>query len=128
MLPHPLTNLEISKYYKKEPKLNGVYSRNSFPEKQDGGYVINFDELESLGTQWIALYVNGDNTSAICDATYFDTFWDEHIPKEMKNNHRKQKYKKIYRTQAYISIMGGYICIGFVERQMLVRLYKFIFS
>ena len=128
MSPHPLTNFEMSKYYQKEPKLNGVYSRNNFPEKQDGAYVIKFDELESLGTQWIALYVNGDNKSAFCDATYFDTFWDEHIPKEMKNNHRKQKYKKIYRTQAYISIMGGYICIGFVERQMLVRLYKFIFS
>ena len=47
----------------------------------------------------------------------------------MKNNHRKHKHhKKNYRIQAYISIMGGYICIGFVERQMLVRLYKFIFS
>ena len=60
MLPHPLTNFEISKCHQKEPKLNGVYSRNNFPKKQDGAYVINFDELESLGTYWIALYVNGD--------------------------------------------------------------------
>ena len=74
MSPHPLTNFEMSKYYQKEPKLNGVYSRNNFLEKQDGAYVIKFDELESLGTQWIDLCVNGDNTSAICDATYFDTF------------------------------------------------------
>ena len=29
LLPfHPLTNIEISEYYKNEPKFNGVYSRN----------------------------------------------------------------------------------------------------
>ena len=74
MSPHPLTNFEISKCHQKEPKLNGVYSRNNFPKKQDGAYVINFDELESLGTQWIALYHNGNNKSAFYDATYFDSF------------------------------------------------------
>ena len=74
MSPHPLTNFEISKYYQKEPKLNGAHSRNNFPKKQDGAYVINFDEVESLGAQWIALYVNGDTKSAFHDATYFDTF------------------------------------------------------
>ena len=29
MLPHPLTNFEIQKYYQNEPKLNGLYSRNN---------------------------------------------------------------------------------------------------
>ena len=29
LLPfHPLTNIEISEYYKNEPRFNGVYSRN----------------------------------------------------------------------------------------------------
>ena len=28
MPPHPLTNCEIQKYYQKEPKFNGVYSRD----------------------------------------------------------------------------------------------------
>ena len=28
MPPHPLTNFEIQKYYKNEPKFNGVFSRN----------------------------------------------------------------------------------------------------
>ena len=74
MSPHPLTNFETSKYHQKEPKLNRVYSRKNFAKKQDGAYVINFDELESLGTYWIALYVNGDNKSAFYDATYFDAF------------------------------------------------------
>ena len=30
MLPHPLTNFEIQKYFQKEPKFNGVYLRNNF--------------------------------------------------------------------------------------------------
>ena len=27
MLPHPLTNFEIQKYYKNEPRFNGAFSR-----------------------------------------------------------------------------------------------------
>ena len=37
MLPHPLTNFEIQKYYLREPKLNGVYLSNSLPKIKDGG-------------------------------------------------------------------------------------------
>ena len=33
MLPHPLTNFEIQKYYQSKPKFNGVYSRNNLPKK-----------------------------------------------------------------------------------------------
>ena len=33
MLPHPLTSLEIQKYYQNEPKFNGVFSRNNLPKK-----------------------------------------------------------------------------------------------
>ena len=29
MLPHPLTNFEIPRYYQNEPRFNGVYSRNN---------------------------------------------------------------------------------------------------
>ena len=29
---HPLTNFEISEYYKNEPKFNGVYSRDNLPK------------------------------------------------------------------------------------------------
>ena len=43
LLPfHPLTNIEISEYYKNEPRFNGVYSRNNLPNKiKKGAYVIN---------------------------------------------------------------------------------------
>ena len=33
MLPHSLTSFEIKKYYKNEPKFNGVFSKNNLPKK-----------------------------------------------------------------------------------------------
>ena len=32
MLPHPLTNFKIRKYYENEPRFNGVYSRDNLPK------------------------------------------------------------------------------------------------
>ena len=55
MLPHPLTNFEIRKYYQNEPKFNSVYSRNNLSKTKDGVYIINLDGYESIGTNWIAL-------------------------------------------------------------------------
>ena len=53
MLPHPLTNFEIQKYYQNEPRFNGVYSRDNLPKKiKDGAYVINLNKtlmLEHIG-------------------------------------------------------------------------------
>ena len=77
MSSHPLTNFEIQKYYQNEPKFNGVYSRNNLPKIKDGAYVINLDEYKSIGTHWIAFYVNAENV------TYFDSFGVDHIPKEI---------------------------------------------
>ena len=74
MLPQPLTNFEIQKYYQNKPKCNGVYSRNNLSEIMDDAYIIN---LESIGAHWIALYVNAKNV------THFDSFGVEHIPKEI---------------------------------------------
>ena len=57
MLPPPLTNFEIQKYYENEPKFNGVFSRDNLPKKiKDGAYVINLDEYADTGTHWIALF------------------------------------------------------------------------
>ena len=57
MLPHPLTNFEIQKYYQNEPGFNGVYSRdNSANKMKDGAYVINLGEYADVGTHWIALF------------------------------------------------------------------------
>ena len=77
--PHPLTNLEIQKYYKNQPRFNGVYSRDNLPKIKDGAYIINLDEYSDIGTHWVALYVQNNNS-----VTYFDSFGVEHIPKEIK--------------------------------------------
>ena len=51
MPPHSLTNFQIQKNYKNEPRFNGVFSRNSLPKKvKDGVYVINLDEYADVGT------------------------------------------------------------------------------
>ena len=34
--PPPLTNFEIRKYYKNEPRFNCVFSRNNLPKKNKG--------------------------------------------------------------------------------------------
>ena len=79
---NPLTNFQIQKYYKNEPRFNGAYSRNNLAKRKDGEYVINLNEYESIGTHWIALYVR---TSS--DAIYFDSFGVQHIPKEITIYH-----------------------------------------
>ena len=53
MPPHPLTNFEIQKYYRNEPKFTGVYSRNNLSKIKDRAYIINLDEYKSIGTHWI---------------------------------------------------------------------------
>ena len=77
LLPfHPLTNIEISEYYKNEPRFNGVYSRNNLPKtNKKGAYVINLDE--NTGTHWVALFVKTN------EAIYFDSFGIEDIPIEI---------------------------------------------
>ena len=74
MLPHPLTNFEIQKYYQNEPKFNGVYARSNLLKIKYETYVINLPEYKPIGTHWIALHVNGNN---MID---FDSFGVEHIP------------------------------------------------
>ena len=55
--PHPLTNFEIHKYHKNEPRFNGVFSRNKlFKKIKDGTYIINLDEYANVSTHWIALF------------------------------------------------------------------------
>ena len=46
MLPHPLTYFKMQRTYQNEPKLNGLYSKNSLPKIKDGAYVINLDEIK----------------------------------------------------------------------------------
>ena len=94
MPTHPLTNFEIQKYYQNEPKFNGVYSRNSLSKIKDRAYIKNLDEHESVGTHWIALYLNDNNV------IYFDSSGVEHISKEIRKFiGNKNIITNIYRIQ-----------------------------
>ena len=45
MSPHLLTNFEIQRYYKNQPRFNGVFSRDNLPKRiKDWACVINLDE------------------------------------------------------------------------------------
>ena len=54
MLPHPLTNFKLQKYYQNKSTFNVVYSRNNLSLIKDGAYIITLDEYESVGIYWIA--------------------------------------------------------------------------
>ena len=120
LLPfYPLTNIEISEYYKNEPRFNCVYSRNDLPNKiKKGTYEINLDEYENTGTHWVSLFVKTN------EAIYFDSFGIEHIPKEInkfinndmtKSSSLKSIKSNILRIQSYDSIMRRYFCIEFIN-------------
>ena len=111
MPPHPLTNFEIQKYYKNEPRFNGVFSRNNLPKKiKDEAYVINLDEYADVGTHWIALFCNRS------EIVYFDCFGIEHVPEEIKEFVRnKNIIANIFRIQAKNSVMCRYFCIRFID-------------
>ena len=115
MLPHPLTNFEVQKYYKSEPRFNGVFSRNNLPKKiKDGAYIINLEEYSDVGTHWIALFCKKNKI------LYFDSFGVEHIHEEIKEfivefPGNKKKKANIFRIQENNSVMCGYFCIGFID-------------
>ena len=117
MLPYPLTNFEIQKYYQNESRFfenTIIVSKGSLHKIKDRTYVINLDEYSDIGTSWVALYVGGAN-----DVIYFDSFRVEHIQKKKKKIKAfigiKSIKTNIFRVQAYDSIMCGYFCIRFID-------------
>ena len=86
---------------------------------QDGAYIINLDEYSDIGTHWVALYVRETSPKDVDDndATYFDSFGVDHIPKEIKTfiNRSLSITTNIFRIQAYDSIKCGHLCIGFID-------------
>ena len=111
MPSYPLTNFEIQKYYQHEPRFDGVYFRNNFPEKiKDGTYLINLDEYAEVGTHWISLFCKRFET------VYFDSFGVEHGPEQIKEFIKNKNIKaNIFRVRANNSIMCGCVCIGFIN-------------
>ena len=96
MPPHPLTNFEIQRYYPKEHRFNGVYSRHNLPKIKDGTYVTNLDECKSIGTHFIA-----NDVIYVDDVTCLDSFGVKHVSKEINNfTWNKSITTNIFRIQA----------------------------
>ena len=107
---HPLTNFEITEYFKDEKRFNGVFSRNNLPKLKNGGYVINLDHSKNTGTYWVVIFVKED------EVIYFDRFGVEYIPKEIMERIKNKNIKtSIFRIQDNNSIMCGCFCILFIE-------------
>ena len=88
MVPHP--NFETQKHYQNEPKLNCVYWRKKLLKTNDGAYIINLDDDQSIWIYCIALHVNAENV------TFFDSFGVERIPKEIKNSLKMKISQQIF--------------------------------
>ena len=113
MLPYPLTNLQIKKWYENEPKFKGVYSRNNSSKIKDGAYIINLD-----------LYVNARSV------TYFDSFGveQEKLEKPIEN---KNIVTNIFRNTSIwfdnMQILLHWTYWFHVKGQRFIRVNKFIF-
>ena len=80
---------------------------------KDGTTVINLDEYAKVGTQRNASYVLNS------DATYFDSFGVEHIPKEIRCfTGNKNMQTNIFRIKFYDSIMCEYFYIRFIDQML----------
>ena len=81
---------------------------------KDEAHIINLDKYADVGTHWIALFCNRN------EIVYFDSFGVEYIPNEIKEFIKEFPINKniktnIFRAQEDNSIMGGYLCIGFID-------------
>ena len=84
-------------------------------------------KYSDIGTHWVSLYVN--NNSVTC----FDTFGVKHISKEIEEfiDRSLSITTKIFRIQAYDSVMCGSFCIGFIDfilKGKTLTEYKNLFS
>ena len=119
MTSHPLTNLEIQKYYQNEPIFKYVYSRSNFAKAKDGAYITNFYQHKLIGTHWIALYVNSNNVAN------FDSFRVEYIPKKIRKFLGNKNIKtNIYRIQVNDPTLCGYFYIRFIDFMLKGNEYK----
>lgn len=79
MLPYPLNEIEIQRYYQNKSKLKVVYSGNNLPKiVKDRLSVANSDEYKWTETLSVAFYVNDNAT------IYFHSLRVGHIPEEIK--------------------------------------------
>ena len=80
--------------------------------------MIHLDKYKSIGTHWIALYMNGNNGNASYDATYFDSFGVKDIQRETKRFAGSQQISIEYKhwIQCNVWILLYWIYLFYVIR------------
>ena len=48
----PLSNIEVTKYFNYQPRVNVDFSRDNLPRIKDGANVLNLDDKQSKGAHW----------------------------------------------------------------------------
>ena len=91
VLLHALNNTEITNYFKYEPGLNSIFSRNNLPRIKHGVYVKNLNDKNSIGFHyWISLFIERNI------AVYFDSLGMEYIPQEVLKKSKINQLLTIY--------------------------------
>ena len=79
MPPHLLTNFERQKYYKNEPRFNGVFSRNNLSEKiKDRVFILNLEKYPDVDAHWFASFCKKLKQFVLI------VLVKKHIPEEIK--------------------------------------------
>ena len=122
MLPHALTSISIQRQYQNKTKFKGVYSWINLPKIiRDGAYVVNLVEHKSIGTYWVAFYVD-DNTT-----TFIDSYGVEHTLGKMKTfSVNENVMANVYREQVYVSITCGYYALDLLILCLKARAWQIL--
>ena len=106
---HPLNNIEITIYFKYEPRFNCVFSRNNLPGIKDRVYIASLGDKNSKGKHWVSLFIDKYTT------VYFDSFGIKYVPLVVLNKIKdKSLTHNIFRIQDNESIMCWFHCIAFI--------------
>ena len=57
VLLYPLNSIQITHYFKYEPRFDGAFSRNNLARIKDGACVVNLNDKNSYGTHWVSLFI-----------------------------------------------------------------------
>ena len=88
---HPLSNIEITKYFNYKLRFNGPSSRDNLPRIKDGAYVINLDDKQGKGTYCVPLFTDRNTV------VYFDSSGMEYILQEVLNKIKGKNFVRLYQ-------------------------------
>ena len=98
-----LNYTEITNYIKYEIRSDGVFLRNIISRIKDGVCVVNLNDKNGKGRQWVSSFID------VNTAVYLDSFGIEYIPKD------KSVTRNIFGIQSNDFIKCGFYCIAFIE-------------